>query len=847
MDLVIGEKREETVKIAKYLALTDKGLEKQKSKFEEISKRDQILIGDNYIVAWGKGHCFKIPKLKELKNGKYKDTLKGDNLLMKDLINDIEIVPDLDDKIKVKILNNLKDITKKYKFDKIVVATDVDAEGEVIGVDILKYLKLDNHPNIWRYWNTGRNDDIKVVEKCFKEMKKSEDREKGLYNNGHSRRLIDYLFGMKLSKAISDIYRGIANYEKGEKSSGGRVQTATFGMIHNRYNEVLNFVPKSYWTYKGIYKDDAFSFFYLDDDKKPQTKIYSELQKKELDDKIEKNSKTGIVLENEKSQKIAQRRPLMSTPDFEQEFTKRTKASLKEANATLEYLRAMGFSGYPRTNGRYIKKEELDSFLESAKFALQFLGINKQVDVNKNSIVVDDSKASKQNHSPLLPLNTPSIDVQNNWKKGVKYEKEGKLIDLKHVYEGFKIICESVATHFLEDEKFEVQKIIVSIEGALFKYEGDRTLVGGWKTLTREERKNTIINFELNKGDKLTFNKISIESDLTTPPKLFTEKTLQSAMIKPASYLESELIKKGTKIDDIKTLIEKLKEVEGLGTGSTRESIIGIFSNRKQCQIGFVDKKKGINEKEAIVPTEFGFKLLSVLPEESFYIENTAKMEIDFENIRRNECDYKKIIEDFDEYIMEKMIKPMISNPKKIQGVQMARESLGIKCPICGDGEIESTGKGYSCSNRKYSKEEGVTGCKMFIFKEIKPLKTEFSDEQITELIENGEVLINGNKVILDIEGQYLTKIEFGQSSNNNNDTGGEVVDTPKFFVMDGHKIWKEYGGVKITETMAKKMFKGEEVLLKGIKSQSDPKNTYSAYFKYNFDSKKMERTRYDN
>jgi len=129
------------------------------------------------------------------------------------------------------------------KCDKFINACDFDAEGTVIGTNIIKDIL---------------NTNIKSVEEKAKRMKFSTTTIPELVNSfsnlmdmdienfyaGETRHMIDWLWGINLSRALTSALR-----EYGYKGylSIGRVQGPTLAVLVKRENNILNFKPDSYW------------------------------------------------------------------------------------------------------------------------------------------------------------------------------------------------------------------------------------------------------------------------------------------------------------------------------------------------------------------------------------------------------------------------------------------------------------------------------------------------------------------------------------------------------------------------------------------------------------------------
>ena len=66
----------------------------------------------------------------------------------------------------------------------------------------------------------------------------------------------------------------------------------------------------------------------------------------------------------------------------------------------------------------------------------------------------------------------------------------------------------------------------------------------------------------------------------------------------------------------------------------------------------------------------------------------------------------------------------------------------------------------------------------------------------------------NKNKIKLDLNSKYFTKITFYENQD-------ELLETPKTYKYKGKFVFKEIFGKKLTKIEAKKLLENEEILLK--------------------------------
>ena len=148
------------------------------------------------------------------------------------------------------IIRALKNLAGKA--DSIVIATDFDREGELIGSDVVECIKQVNTtaPITRARYSAFTKEEINHAFSNLVEL------DVNLAEAGESRREIDLIWGAVLTR-----YLTMANAAGfGNVRSSGRVQTPTLALIVERERERLAFVPEDYWTIKGAFNADGTQF-----------------------------------------------------------------------------------------------------------------------------------------------------------------------------------------------------------------------------------------------------------------------------------------------------------------------------------------------------------------------------------------------------------------------------------------------------------------------------------------------------------------------------------------------------------------------------------------------------------
>ena len=134
---------------------------------------------------------------------------------------------------------------------KFVNACDFDVEGETIGYNLLKYACGGKEKGALRArFSTLTEEDLV---KAFDDLELQEGR--GLVRAGRARHAIDFVWGVNLSRALSQSALGSGHRYR--TVSVGRVQGPTLGFLVQRELEILEFVPVPYWQDSGIFDKDG--------------------------------------------------------------------------------------------------------------------------------------------------------------------------------------------------------------------------------------------------------------------------------------------------------------------------------------------------------------------------------------------------------------------------------------------------------------------------------------------------------------------------------------------------------------------------------------------------------------
>ncbi|BFI73354.1 DNA topoisomerase I [Nanoarchaeota archaeon] len=488
----------------------------------------------------------------------------------------------IEDGIKIKKL--YIDMFSKFRNEEeVIVATDYDIEGELIGYNILRFVLNKNnakrmifsaitYKDILRSYNNLGNLNI------------------GYYLAGETRHIIDWLYGINLSRALT---RAIRHYNKNIILSIGRVQGPTLKLVYLREREIKEFVPEEYYKIEAVVKKEGkmLKFKYKKE----------KIKDKEEANRIKESINNYLNVINIESKKINVDPPHpYNLTDIQIDSYRLYKISPKKTLDILQSLYEKGYISYPRTSSQRLP--DTINFREIFENLLSLKNYRYYIE-----------KLLKKGH--LKPNNGKKDDVHPAiHPTGVM----PKYLDKKEF-----LIYDLVVRRFIStfsDPALEIYYKIDTKEG--FYYEYKNIINKGWIEVYWEIMKNNYEEHKFYEGEKLEILKINIRKQKTKPP---------------ARYNQASLVKK----------MEELN----LGTKSTRAEIVNILFKRnyvKGKSIYLTDLGEKIIEiLEKYYPEILDIELTRKLEEKLDKLEKNPKEEIKEEIIEEAKEILKSVLTDF--------------------------------------------------------------------------------------------------------------------------------------------------------------------------------------------------------
>ncbi len=416
-----------------------------------------------------------------------------------------------------RIANLLK--KKGKEVDRIVVATDYDREGELIGLEAARIADEGSTKNVdierARFSSITKSE----LEEAFSELK---ELDVNLAESADTRQVIDLAWGAVLTRFLSK-----ASGQYGDDFlSVGRVQSPTLAIIVDRDDEIESFDPEPYWKLTAILeKDIEFKAFYEEDkiwDKERADKVYRTVEKAE----------EAQTLHFEETTKKDWPPSPFNTTKYLSDANK-IGLSPSQAMSIAEDLYTAGWISYPRTeNTVYPDSLHLEGHLNKLKSSELSDEVNELLSQDK--IWATKGKKKTTDHPPIYPIKpaTKQDLSGNRWK----------------VYE--LILRRFLATLAPYGVK-RLRKARFDIEGEEFKANGNELIKPGWRKYYPYYKIKEVKMPSVEIGEKVKVFDVIMEEKETKPPNRYSQGKLVQIM-----------------------------EDKGLGTKSTRHGIIQKLYNR---------------------------------------------------------------------------------------------------------------------------------------------------------------------------------------------------------------------------------------------------------------------------
>ncbi|HEY5563814.1 MAG TPA: DNA topoisomerase [Clostridiaceae bacterium] len=662
-------------------------------------RKDGYFMGEDYLITWAFGHLLQLYDAKD-----YDENMKAWRM------NKFPFIPE---KFKYKVkcnsadrksadkgaekqINIIKSLIERDDVDGIILATDYDREGQVIGDELLLYLNV-KKPEFRILLNEWTEEEVK---KGMANLKPNEEM-KSLQDAGISRQWSDWIIGINLTSVAT------LRYNPSDKKilNIGRVLLPTLKIIYDRDREIEDFKSSTYYkitaTFKTKNNEEFEGTYYENENEKFDAKEIPEDIVKYLKDK------NAEIIEKLVEEKKDYAPLLFNLSGLQGHITSKYKGwTSDKVLKTAQALYEKKFTTYPRTGSVALDeslKEKTRKVLEVIKKGLPY---ESEINFVDNKRIFNNSKV--ESHSAIVPTYIKS---------------KGLNVDEEIVYNAIK---DRFIMQFLPVAEYEETKLVSKINTdaikGVFISKGKVQKNEGWHVVEKTETKDNILPMVSEKEIVDVVNS-KVNEVTKKPPKLHNEKTLLRVMETCGKSYKDE--------EDAEVTEEMMASILSgfsIGTPATRAETI-----KKLKDAAYIEAK-GKN----LTCTELGKTLIEIFPaKELLDLEYTGRLEKTLSDIEKGK--FKKV--EFLDMIKEFTISAVDSIKKdasmlKNFKLELPQGASGVgMCPICGNPVVENE-KGFGCINWK-------NGCDFTIWKDdkfITLLGKKVTTQMVELLLSNGKV-----------------------------------------------------------------------------------------------------------
>ena len=566
----------------------------------------------------------------------------------------------------------------------VILAVDEDREGEAIAWHLTQILNLNEKKPYQRIVFH------EITKSAIQEaLKNPREIDMNLVDAQQTRRILDRIVGYKLSPFLwKKVARGL---------SAGRVQSVAVKFIVEREREIEKFAPQEYWQIIAKFKKimevglPLIRFEAILVKKDGETIPKLGIKTKKEADKIGKDLKGAEYRVINIEKKEVKRNPLppFTTSTLQQESWKKFHWPARLTMSIAQQLYEKGLTTYHRSDSLNLSEQALFS---AKKFIIEYYGKDYWPGFFRKYKAKGRVQEAHEAIRPVYSDRTPE-----------KIKIQQKLDD--NQFRLYDLIWRRFIASQMKEALFDSTAIDIQAKNYIFRVTGQILKFDGFLRVCP-------IKFEEAELPSLETNE-ALELLKIIPSQHFTQP--------PSRYNEA-------------TLIKTLEENE-IGRPSTYAPILSVIQERN-----YIEK----NEQKKFRPTEIGIIVNDLLVNhfpKIVDIKFTAKMEEDLDKIAQGKEKWVPVIKEFYKPFEENLQKKYQEIPKKNitekptkktcpkcgapllirlgkfgefyacskfpkcrYTESLEKNSLGLKCPKCGKGEVveKRTKKKkifYGCSN----------------------------------------------------------------------------------------------------------------------------------------------------
>ena len=504
----------------------------------------------------------------------------------------------------------------------VIIATDCDREGQLIGQEILEHLRY--RGSVQRALFTAQ--DPKTLRQAFASLKPNREM-RPLYEAAVARQQADQIFNLSLTRTATKTLlapgtRGVIGI--------GRVKTPTLGIVCLRELEIRDFRPEDYFEIVAQANVAGGSFAMRH--APPAKQRIKDRSRAEAIARAADGYRGPLGVKVEHCRQGPPKR--FDLPSLQKTCGQRWGWTADKTLAIAQELydgSGKKLITYPRAEARYLTENQIADVPAITAALGRLRGF---AHLNLSNPVIRKGKAGHFCDRALEGVShhavAPNVNVLDD---GLEQRLARLSDDEKRL---FAIICRSYLAAVMPDYEYRQTAVTMQApgapgEGAEFRAVGRIPLVQGWKAVygasepdaAGDETEQALP--PLTDGELARLTDPRVEDKRTQAPPRYNEGTLIDAMQNAWRFVENPAIR------------ERLKEAKGIGTPATRA---GIITGLKKQNLLAADGKW-------VVPTAAGLQLFELLRGAAPALVDpgtTAEWEMQLDAVVTGKADHLRVI-----------------------------------------------------------------------------------------------------------------------------------------------------------------------------------------------------------
>ncbi|MFH1623047.1 MAG: DNA topoisomerase I [Candidatus Aenigmatarchaeota archaeon] len=432
---------------------------------------------------------------------------------------------------------NMQETLDTWSATNLIVATDYDTEGSVIGYNIVSNIAGKADAERMKFSTLTRDELVEAFETRAKAL------DMGQVESGLTRHYLDFFWGINMTRALTTAVKR-ANEKGFALLSTGRVQGPTLAMLMERELAIRAFVPRPFWQVATRLEADGKEFEALH----AKGSIWEKSEAEKIRDGCG-TAGTNAVVKKVSTRRYKQSPPVpFNTTDLQAEAYEHFRYSPKQTLGIVEDLYQSGAVSYPRSSSQKLPpvigyRKILSALSKLSPYAKLAAELSR-----KPSLVPTEGKRDDPAHPAIYPTaETPDVSKLPASHRNM-----------------YDMIVRRFLAVFADDAVRESVTAELDINGHAFKASGHTTLEPGWsKFYGRYAALAEDPLPDMKAGDSLDVKKIVMPEKQTQPPARFTQASVLKAME------ANELGTRATRAEILQTLYDR-KYIAGRSIGVTK-------------------------------------------------------------------------------------------------------------------------------------------------------------------------------------------------------------------------------------------------------------------------------------